>query len=205
MKCSKASYTAVMLLHVPAFVAVVLCWAAASDETIRFEPCGADGICVTVMPSTLPVLVPPNYPSGFIGHTPSRDTHSSTTTLTQGNLRAIVGDDGRLAFQRVSDGTELLSERVKRSFTPIGSQLSSQQPYKYFSVDLAFKAYADERIYGLGQHKTGVLDNKGQTFRLQPVNTEILIPVLHSTRDYSFVWNLPSTGSVTLAENETHW
>ena len=57
-----------------------------------------------------------------------------------------------------------------------------------------------ERIYGLGQHKTGQLDNVGEMFHLQPQNTEILIPVYHSTIGYSFLMNLPSFGTVEIGK-----
>ena len=50
--------------------------------------------------------------------------------------------------------------------------------------DLQLRAPDRERFYGLGQHTTGSLDNANRTFPFQPENTEILVPVLHSSKEY---------------------
>ena len=58
---------------------------------------------------------------------------------------------------------------------------------------------------GLGQHKTGKLNNMNLSFSLAPRNTEVLIPVYHSSAGYAFLWNLPSLGSVSLNHTGTYW
>ena len=76
----------------------------------------------------------------------------------------------------------------------------------FLSLDLHFEAVDGERIYGLGQHKTGKLDNKGggrSSFVLNPHNTEILIPVAHSSEGYAFLFNLPSFGRVEYNDTDS--
>lgn len=181
--------------------------AAASDTAagpssiagVRFEPHGADAIVVTIMPQNA-TSVPPQYPSALLPAPPpdAAELLRTPTSLTNGNIRAKL-TDGVVVFERVSDGAELLREAVPRSFSPVDGNSG------FYSVDLILTAYDEERIYGLGQHQTGALDNKGQRFSLAPVNTEVLIPVMHSSRGYSLLWDLPSFGFVELGNATSHW
>ena len=179
------------MLLLPLLWAVSTTSSDVDEDVVSFAPCGEDGICITVMAAgSANNTVPKHYPTGFLKTPIPR--RKQDKSLTQGNLRASLNSNGLLTFQRVSDGKTLLQEKLKRTFTKTNLSVgeSIQNGEIYYGVDVSFSAYADEHIYGLGQHKTGVLDNKGQTFQLQPENTEILIPVIHSTRDYSLVWNL---------------
>ena len=111
--------------------------------------------------------------AGAPGGTPA----PAPASVTNGNLKAAVGADGRLTFTRVSDGKVLLQEKAARSFAPANTTLPG-----FLTLDLEFEPVDGERIYGLGQHKTGKLDNKNAgRFKLAPANTEILIPVVHSS------------------------
>ena len=56
----------------------------------------------------------------------------------------------------------------------------------------------DEAIYGLGQHPTGLLDNRGSTIRLQQLNTDIGVPVFVSSRGYGVLWDNPSVTTVEI-------
>lgn len=174
------------------------------QQHVSFEASGADGIRVTATIGKNKVLSDGRYPSALLplrkpaGSSSSSSVDHGGHQFTNGNLRASLSENGLLAFQRVSDGVELLRELVPRKFT-------STADAGYFAVDLVLRSYEGEALFGLGQHKTGVLDNKGQTFPLRPANTEILIPVVHSSRGYSFVWNLPSFGTVAATNDSTHW
>jgi alpha-D-xyloside xylohydrolase len=164
---------------------------------VLLEADGDDAIRVTIRPGppSSPSPLRTQYPSALSGA--ANGNRSSRTSLVNGNLRASVQRD-MLVFERVSDGQELLREQTPCVFAPSAHS-------GYYSADLDLMAYEGERLYGLGQHKTGKLDNKGETFSLRPVNTEILIPVVHSSRGYTFVWNLPSFGNVSFSNRSSHW
>ncbi len=66
-------------------------------------------------------------------------------------------------------------------------------------------AYDDEKLYGLGQHQHGRLDQKGLVLDLVQRNAEVGIPVLTSSRGYTLLWNNPAIGRVELAGNGTRW
>ena len=66
-------------------------------------------------------------------------------------------------------------------------------------------AYPGERLYGLGQHQHGLLDQKGAVVDLVQRNTEVTIPFLVSSRGYGLLWNNPAIGRVELGANGTRW
>jgi alpha-D-xyloside xylohydrolase len=149
-------------------------------------------------------LLPPT--DGFIagpGACASVTIGAPGQSVTSGNLRAELGADGRLSFTRLHDSKLLLSEATPRSLAPT----NTTPPLPGFlGLNVTFKAVADERIYGLGQHKTGTLDNKqAGKLSLAPRNTEILIPVAHSSLGYAFLMNLPGFGSVEFGDTLTSW
>ena len=121
--------------------------------------------------------------------------HAAPQSVTSGNIKASVGADGLLTFSRISDSKVLLAEKTLRWLGPA----ESVPPLPGFlGFNITFKPSPGERFYGLGQHKTGQLDNAGLSFDLSPRNTEILIPVVHSSEGYSILMNLPSLGTVDL-------
>ncbi len=74
-----------------------------------------------------------------------------------------------------------------------------------FHLEVRLRAYDDERLYGLGQHQHGRLDQKGCTIDLVQRNTEVSIPFLFSNRGYGFLWHNPGIGRVELGYNGTRW
>ena len=119
-------------------------------------------------------------------------------------IEARLSTDGKLAFFASGSATELLSEAPghfvwppSRSFTPAAGDL--------FHLEARFAAYDGERLYGLGQHQHGKLDQKGCVVDLMQRNTEVAIPFLLSSRGYGFLWNNPAVGRVELAASGTRW
>jgi hypothetical protein len=171
-----------------------------SAQDLKIEPWGENAVRVRAVPSggafrddLVSALVPPT--DGFVAAAAECSTLSLSTgqTVTSGNIQASVGADGLLTFTRISDKKVLLAEATPRSFAPTTTVPSRPG---FFAFNMSFHATESERIYGLGQHKTGLLDNAGGKFELAPKNTEILIPVAHSSLGYAFLMNLPSFGSV---------
>ena len=103
-----------------------------------------------------------------------------------------------------STGEELFSESVphfsappQRRYAPAGGDLSR--------CEVTFDAFPGERIYGLGQHQHGLLDQKGAVIELIQRNTEVCIPFALSNRGYGFFWNMAGVGRVELGTNRTRW
>ena len=124
--------------------------------------------------------------------------------MVNGQLRVELSVDGELAFVRDSNGAELLSERRAHFIWP-GPRLFSPQGNGYYRLEQLFDAYPDERMFGLGQHQHGRLDQKGLVLDLVQRNANVTIPFLLSSRGYGFLWNLPAVGRVELAANGTRW
>ena len=133
--------------------------------------------------------------------------------LRRGRISASVGPHGRVCFSRSADGQALLEEvewypvhppllPKSREFRAWGGCSSGGSLYH---MEVRFKAYEGERFYGLGQHRHGLLDQKGAVVELLQRNAEVSIPFLLSSRGYGFLWNNPAVGRVELGANGTRW
>jgi alpha-D-xyloside xylohydrolase len=177
-------------------------WRRAS-ETLRVEPWGPNSARVRAFRDQAPTDVGAllDRPSG--SGTASLDADGSGR-LVVGELTVVVDGKGFVAFSRTSDGSELLSEEPihfwwpgPRNFTPVSKG--------YFRIEQQFRAYAGERLFGLGQHQHGRLDQKGVVLDLVQRNAEVSIPFLVSSRGYGLLWNNPAVGRVELGETATRW
>lgn len=128
--------------------------------------------------------------------------------ITNGAIRATVTSYGRIRFVRTTDGALLLEDvdwrpdhppllPQSRSFASLESDL--------YRIEARFNAQHGERFYGLGQHRHGLLDQKGAVVELFQRNAEVSIPFLVSSRQYGFLWNNPAVGRVELGSNGTRW
>ena len=121
-----------------------------------------------------------------------------------GNIRCEL-HESRLKFIRLSDGKCLLEEpsypwalhRRARELHPLCGNS--------FSAEIYFKAYDDEKLFGMGQYRDASFDLKGRILELAPRNSQISVPFLLSSRGYGFMWNDPSIGSASFANNMTKW
>ncbi|HKN99317.1 MAG TPA: TIM-barrel domain-containing protein, partial [Pseudonocardiaceae bacterium] len=86
-----------------------------------------------------------------------------------------------------------------------GARLWMPQGNGYARLEQRFAAYDGERLFGLGQHTHGRLDQKGLVLDLVQRNAEVTVPFLLSSRGYGFLWNMPGVGRVELAGNGTRW
>lgn len=109
-----------------------------------------------------------------------------------------------LSFVRSSDGTIVLEEQAAHFWHP-GPRVMEDNGSGFGRLEQRFAPYPDEKIYGLGQHTHGRLDQKGLVLDLVQRNAEVTIPFLLSNRGYGFLWNSPALGRVELAENGTRW
>ncbi len=176
------------------------------QETLRLQPWGPDGIRVRARLGG-PVL--DGLPGALAG-TPEETGPAVVkigdrlATLTCGSITAEVSVEGQVRFLRTADGTELLAEERAHFWWP-GPRLYTATGNGYHRLEQRFAAYAGERLYGLGQHQHGLLDQKGTVIDLVQRNAEVSIPVLTSSRGYLLLWNNPAIGRVELARNGTRW
>jgi alpha-D-xyloside xylohydrolase len=176
-----------------------------NHEMMQIEPWGRDSLRVRATISTgirddlLSVLLPPAETDAQI------TIGAEGATIRNGALTASISPEGLIRFSNTANGTELLAEEQPvhatrlppRSFKAVHSDL--------FHLEVRLRAYDDERLYGLGQHQHGRLDQKGCTIDLVQRNTEVSIPFLFSNRGYGFLWHNPGIGRVELGYNGTRW
>ena len=198
--------------------------AAFAGQDIKFERYGPNAVRVRAVPAgaefkdspdVVSALVPPaGLEAAMAAACPLVELGASEAappSLTNGNVKASVGADGRISFTRVSDGAKLLTEKSVRALAP-----TTTVPHVagFFSLDLAFEAVEGERVYGLGQHAAfswdpnfpAQLDQKGVgSMLLEPHDGDITIPIAHSSLGYAFLSNLPSTGSVEYNTTGSFW
>ena len=181
----------------------VLLWEGDS-QTVQIEPWGTDSLRVraTVGPSVrddLPgALLKPSSTESHI------DMSEERARIANGAISAEISAGGSLRFARTDTGAELLAECPTHSPRPPARVFESAGGDLYH-LATRFMAYDDERLYGLGQHQHGRLDQKGCVIDLLQVNTEVSIPFLLSSRGYGFLWNNPAVGRVELSCHQTRW
>ncbi|GAQ65141.1 glycoside hydrolase family 31 protein [Streptomyces scabiei] len=175
------------------------------QETLRIEPWGPDAVRVRARLGG-PVL--DGLPGALLDEAEST---GSTVKIEDGLGRLIVGAltvevdaEGLVRYTRTADGSELLSEARAHFWWP-GSRLYTAVGNGHHRLEQRFAAYDDEKLYGLGQHQHGRLDQKGLVLDLVQRNAEVGIPVLTSSRGYTLLWNNPAIGRVELAGNGTRW
>jgi alpha-D-xyloside xylohydrolase len=174
------------------------------SEILKVEPWGPDG--VRVRATNLHDF--PDIPGALLEPLPDSGTKVTVSDdkgiLTNGKLRAEIWADGTLHFFNTATGAVLLEEPEPifnkppaRWYRPLHSDLSK--------IDVHFRPLRGERIFGLGQHQHGLLDNKGSVIDLEQRNTEISIPFYISSLGYGFLWNNPGVGRVELGMIMTRW
>lgn len=174
-------------------------------ETLRLEPWNEDGIRVR---ATLAPAIRDDLPQALLHR---RLAHGEVTItdagarLRSGDLEARVKPNGEIGFHRVSTGEVVLAERRPYVYGPIAARGLRHAEGDLQSLDVVFGADPEERIYGLGQHHNGRLDQRGGTFTLAQQNGEIGIPFYYSSKNYGFLWNHPGTGRVELNLDRTRW
>ena len=174
------------------------------NEIMRIEPWGPDSFRVR---AAIGGKIHDDLPNALLepaSVTPEIEMKTWAAVMHNGGIKAEFSKFGGLAFFGTTSGAELLAELpgtlanpTLREFRYIGGGLSR--------VEARFKSYEEERIYGLGQHQHGRLDQKGCVIDLLQRNMDVCIPFLLSSRGYGFLWNNPAVGRVELGRNHTRW
>jgi alpha-D-xyloside xylohydrolase len=183
---------------------------SSGPEVLRIEPWGRDAIRVRAALGPVTDGLP-----GALLEPPAAcdDTQikieNGTAQLVNGDLTATVSEGAEhgqpmLRFTRTATGEELLAEEPIHFWWP-GPRLFSPTGDGCHRLEQQFRAYDGERLYGLGQHSHGLLDQKGAVLDLAQRNAEVSIPFLLSSRGYALLWNSPAIGRVELARTGTRW
>lgn len=208
-----------MTVHFRAFDSAVE-WRA-KGETLRVEAWGPDAVRVRASPGGpladgLPGALLDRPPAGAVPRvTVAADGDSAV--LVNGALTVRIdahgagrltpelpSGAGSLTFLRTADGGELLAEEPAHFWWP-GPRLYTATGNGYHRLEQRFRAYPGERLFGLGQHTHGLLDQKGAVLDLVQRNGEVTIPLLVSDRGYGLLWNSPAIGRVELGATATRW
>ncbi|MEN3362235.1 MAG: alpha-D-xyloside xylohydrolase, partial [Mycobacteriales bacterium] len=172
-------------------------------EVVRVEPWGSDSVRVRVGFDRLL-----DGSAGALGDRPQGTAEikvsSDAARLVNGRLAVDISADGLLRFERVETGDELLAEERAHFWWP-GARRFVATGNGYHRIEQRFRAYPDEKLFGLGQHQHGRFDQKGLVIDLVQRNAEVTIPFLVSSRGYGLLWNSPAVGRVELAGNGTRW
>ncbi len=171
-------------------------------ELVRIEPWGNDSLRVR---ATLGGLSEGH--GALTARPPTRavlNQDHDTAMITVGAITAVVDAAGHIRFLRTDSGAELLAEKPIHFWWP-GPRNFTATGNGYQQLEQCFVAYEDERLFGLGQHTHGRLDQKGMVLDLVQRNAEVSIPFLLSNRGYGFLWNNPALGRVELGRTATRW
>ncbi len=125
-------------------------------------------------------------------------------SITVGAITAEVDAEGQVRFLRTETGEELLAEQPIHFWWP-GPRNFTSRGNGYQRLEQCFAAYEGERLFGLGQHTHGRLDQKGLVVDLVQRNAEVSVPFVVSSRGYGLLWNNPAVGRVELGAGATRW
>jgi alpha-D-xyloside xylohydrolase len=193
----------------------VHCQLGGGSVTYRMEPWGANSIRVrvgadpTIELPQQPLLAQPPKP---VAHT-AKD--SASCNMTNGNIKvSLVG--GKLHFVESSTGKLLLAETAHTVCSAGGAPCSKKTPGLAASIPppggITFASSPDERLYGLGEHRTGRLDNHGLSLDFEDAGVydhhhagDIVLPFYLSSHQYGFMWNMASFGAFNSSDTEIQW
>jgi len=88
-------------------------------------------------------------------------------------------------------------KRAARTYRAVGGE--------HYKITVCYEANDSERIYGMGQYQHPYLNLKGTSLELMQKNTQVSVPFAFSSLGYGILWNNPSVGKVTFANNITEW
>ncbi len=112
--------------------------------------------------------------------------------LTTSRIRIVAErDSGALVFQD-AHGKVLVRESVSPTPRDLTSAVVNGE--NTFHASAYFDLALDEFLYGLGQHQSGLLNQRGVDLLLMQDNTNVSIPFLLSSRGYGLLWNSASLG-----------
>jgi len=96
----------------------------------------------------------------------------------------ISKSDGNLSFSD-TNGKVFLTEPASGARI-VRDKREGMPPWK---IQQTFSAASDEFLYGMGQYQEGVWNWRGMPLELIQQNTQVVVPLLLSSRGYGVLWN----------------
>ncbi|HEY4931983.1 MAG TPA: glycoside hydrolase family 31 protein [Terriglobales bacterium] len=121
-----------------------------------------------------------------------KEDASHNVVLATSRIRIVAErDSGALVFEDAHDNV-----LVRESASPAPRDLTPAvvDGENTFHASAYFDLTYDEALYGLGQHQSGLLNQRGTDLLLLQDNTNISIPFLLSSRGYGLLWSNASLG-----------
>ena len=159
----------------------------AGDKTVELELYGPDVVRVIKYPSA---DARPDKESFVIIAEPQAVKYGvkesdGKVTLTTNALKITVDPaTATVTFTDKKDNTILAERQSSATMTPIPNG-----GYPTYAVSQTFLPADGEHIYGLGQHRHGLFNQRGSEQHLEQVNMEIAIPVIYSSKGYMLYWD----------------
>ncbi len=117
---------------------------------------------------------------------------SHNIVLTTGRIRIVAERDSSALVFKDAHGTVLVRESASPAPRDLAPVLVDGE--NTFHASAYFDLTQDEALYGLGQHQSGLLNQRGTDLLLMQDNTNISVPFLLSSRGYGLLWNSASLG-----------
>jgi len=162
-----------------------------TNGTLRIEPCGGEIVRVTyVTGSSIPDLSNPALSDSACRSAAFSvyDSPRSFEIVTGALCVDVDKNSSAVSFSRY--GKPLLTESAwpfPRTIVPTVTDGNNVH-----SASVWFALTPDQRLYGLGQHQTGQLNERNTQLILSQDNTNISIPFFLSSRGYGVLWNSAS-------------
>ncbi len=159
-----------------------------TNGTLRVEPCGGEVMRVTYVTGTsIPDLSNPAVGDSACRRAAFRVYDAGgAIEIVSGAVRADV-DKNSSAVSFSLYGKPMLAETswpFPRRIVPTVTDGA-----EVHSASVWFALSPDERLYGLGQHQTGLLNERNTQLILSQDNTNVSIPFFLSSRGYGVLWN----------------
>ena len=175
---------------------------ARGDATFRLEPWGVNSIRVRFGTDPTVEMKQQALLPQTAGKVATSASPPVCDPVTSGDLRAEIDPgSGKLVFTRVASGERVLEE-LELSACAAGS----------CEGWATFKSTGSERLYGLGEHRTGRLDNHGISIDFMDAGvydhhqgSDIVLPFYLSNRGYGFLWNHASFGAFNSTDEYVRW
>ena len=178
-----------------------------NGESVLIEPWGLNSIRVRATRNNsfhdkLSALIPSEKTDSIL------KSDEKKQVLINGKIKTEISHDGVINHYNAITGKLLLAESDKHVEFPtiyFPSREYKSKKSSLFNIRQKFVSEIDEKIFGLGQHQHGLLNQKGCVIDLVQRNTEVTIPFAVSDKGYGFLWNNPAIGRVEFANNLTRW
>jgi len=190
-----------------AVLLAAMCAVVHSQLITKISAWGRDGVRVQIAAPGGAIEEPPL--SALQPGPPPGSSAWHALRLTQGNLAVTVdAASGAVTATRVSDGAVLL----RQTGLAFGAPDVPTTRAGSVSALVTFAGTPGERVYGLGEHRTGVVNQMPFAKRFadsqdygKSGGADVMIPYYSSSLGYGFLWDNAAYGSVALSEASLVW